>query len=207
MANTPTANIGLNKPAQGDVPWDATMNANLDRIDSCLSGGVQLPGIKATAITSSSLVQPSSGNVVSLAAAPIGNSGAITGTGAPVTLFTFQLPANIVATGKGLRINFALLHTGAVAVTYTLTVNGVTIFSIGTGDAQIAGIETLLATAATTAAGAGWLVKVASGLLTGGSVNTVAGLNWAAIQTVALTFTVAATDSVTPIFFIPEVIQ
>jgi hypothetical protein len=56
MANTPTANIGLNKPAQGDAPWDATMNANLDRLDSILSGGVAQPSPKLTTPTVNGII-------------------------------------------------------------------------------------------------------------------------------------------------------
>ncbi len=36
MANTPTTNIGLNKPAVGDTGWGVTTNATLDRLDLLL---------------------------------------------------------------------------------------------------------------------------------------------------------------------------
>lgn len=36
MANTPTTNYALNKPAEGDLDWDTTLNANFDKIDTIL---------------------------------------------------------------------------------------------------------------------------------------------------------------------------
>lgn len=36
MANTPTTNFALNKPAAGDFDWDDELNGDLDSIDSLL---------------------------------------------------------------------------------------------------------------------------------------------------------------------------
>lgn len=48
MANTPTPNVGLNKPAQGDTPWDATVNGNMDRLDAIFGGTFTVPAITVT---------------------------------------------------------------------------------------------------------------------------------------------------------------
>src|SRR5215831_19793101 len=48
MPNTPTTNVGLNKPAQGDTPWDATINGNWDKVDSLFGSGSTAPSITAT---------------------------------------------------------------------------------------------------------------------------------------------------------------
>lgn len=51
MANTPTPNVALQKPAQGDTPWDSTINGNWDRLDQIFGGTVTPPNMNITAAT------------------------------------------------------------------------------------------------------------------------------------------------------------
>lgn len=133
------------------------------------------------------------------------NAAAIVGTGAPATVYTYTLPASTVATLKGIRVTIGVNHsTGTASVTYALSLNGIAVESTGSAStgAAVAQYE-LLSTAATT----GTWSRASTFFGTSPNTGTLAGLAWTSSQVLTLTFNVAATDQVTPIQWLVELIQ
>jgi hypothetical protein len=133
------------------------------------------------------------------------NAAAITGTGSAATVYTYTLPANLIVNLKCIRITFGLSHsTGSASVQYVLSLNGVSLVTVsnaasGSSAAQL----TLLNTGAT----AGTATILSSGNLPLQGAATYTGLAWASPQALTLTFNVAATDQVTPVQWVVELIQ
>lgn len=135
------------------------------------------------------------------------NAGAITGTGAVATVYTYTLPASTVATNKAIRVTVGWSHsTGSASVSYALSVNGVTSNcnpSLSTGGAGTC-TATIINTGSTTGTGTGLAAMGTAVAVT--SVN-LTGLAWGSNQVVKFTFNVANTDAVTPIAWLVEVVQ
>jgi len=139
-----------------------------------------------------------------------GPAAAITGTGADVNVFTYTMPGNTMAAGKGIRVWVAWQHTsGNATVTYTMKFGG-GVFNVisdaGTGFAQTRydifnnpGVQNAqicliaIQTSGTTING--------PGAVTSSAIDTTAAV------TISFTFNVANTDQVTPKFWVVELIQ
>lgn len=154
--------------------------------------------------TGSVVLTPSAGNTISLLNAQA-NAAAITGNSSAQTVYTYTLPANTVANLKGIRVTVGLSHsTGSAAVTYQVTLNGVSMFSTSPSNAGAAvAVVNVLNTGATTG------TFSTPQMFFGGAPtsNTLTGLAWTSSQVLTLTFNVANTDAVTPIQWIVELIQ
>jgi hypothetical protein len=172
-----------------------------------INSGLSLAG---SALSNAIATGASSGNTITLLNAQA-NAAAVTGTGSAVVLYTYSLPANTVATLKGIRVRTGYVHsTGSALVAYTLTLNGVAIVpnqSLSGNSGQGAIIDvTVLNTGATTGTMFDeWFDGSLNQIVT---INTAAatGLAWGSNQTLQFTFNVAATDKVTPIFWLVELI-
>lgn len=112
MANTPTANIGLNKPAQGDAPWDVTMNGNMDKLDSLLSGGTAIPGLNIAGAKINGVTTVAGGVPALVAKADLTAQAANIGV---TTLYA------VPASGAGMyRLSAYLVITQAATVSSTM---------------------------------------------------------------------------------------
>ncbi|MGC2828319.1 MAG: hypothetical protein WB994_01635 [Candidatus Acidiferrum sp.] len=145
---------------------------------------------------------PSAGSTVLNAQ---GDAGAITGTGAIATVYTYTLPGGTVANLKALRVTVGWQHsTGTANVSYNVTLNGVT--SGCNASASTAGgincTVTFLNTGATTGD------ATSTSTVTGAApAIALTGLAWSSSQILKFTFNVANTDAVTPILFLVELVQ
>lgn len=134
-----------------------------------------------------------------------GPAVAIVGNGGTQALFSYVLPANTIPNLRGIRITCNSNHsTGVTNITYNVTLNGVqvggTSSSAGGGVQQVQFQTSVINTGVNS--GAYW--QVVSGM-SGPGLGTLAGLNWAANQTIALNSTnMPNTDQVTPNFFVVE---
>jgi hypothetical protein len=159
-------------------------------------------------VSNKTMTGAASGNSVTLlniqlALAPI------TGTGAAANIYSFSVPANTMGSGKGIRVKAWWQHTtGTASVAYTVTFGGTTIHSfssVSTGAGFFAeeyifnnaGVQNAQTTAG---------YESDSNVQSTGASSTTA-VNTALAQTVAVTFSVAATDQVTPKMFLVELIQ
>ncbi len=134
------------------------------------------------------------------------NASAITGNGAAQTFYTYSLPAGSVAQGAGLRIRAGWQHSsGTASVAYALSLNGVNLVALSDATAGQYLVDlTVLASAATTGVETGTLGRAGNLLV---AAQAVAGLSWASAQTLQITFNVAATDQITPEFWLVEMVQ
>lgn len=136
------------------------------------------------------------------------NLADVTGTGADATVFSYAIPANIIPTGKAIRVRFWVGHnTGAAGVNYKFKFGSTTITNYGSPSAagtQQGGIIIYNQ-------GSGLATKVDEPFITGtptlqsppgyGAGNTG---DFSAGFTISLTMNVANTDKVTPQFWIVE---
>lgn len=114
MANTPTPNVGLNKPAQGDFPWDATVNGNMDRLDAIFGGTFTPPVIAPTALKPGLITQyngltTAGGGVPAI----LGATSQKTESAADANIVTFTPPA----VAGSYRLTFAMCVSAASAAT------------------------------------------------------------------------------------------
>ena len=155
-------------------------------------------------LTASGATLPTSGITLLNAQA---NAAAIVGTGSAATIYTYTLPAATVANLKGIRFTAGVNHsTGTASVAFVLSLNGQTVISLSSSST---GIFNFYGTVLNTGATTGTTVN-RNEISTGGSVpsnGTLTGLAWASNQILTLTFNVAATDQVTPIQWVVELIQ
>lgn len=136
---------------------------------------------------------------------------AVTGTGADATLYTFALPANTLAAGQGFRITAYWNHsTGSASTTYKLKLGASTLLSVANADTS-AGSRTILElfnNAAVTNAQHWSATTVLGG--SPDSTQTATGtsaVDMTASSSLTLTFSVAATDQVTPKLWLIEIIN
>ena len=135
------------------------------------------------------------------------NAAAITGNGAPQTVYLYQIPANTVANLKGFRLTFGLNHSlGAGNVTYILSLLGVTIFNVTSAAGGSSAVQvTFMNTGATT--GTATIFASGGGLAALQGSATYTTLSWASLQNLLLTFNAANTEQVAPIQWVVELIQ
>lgn len=183
--------VKLNGSSSGTTTVQASATA---------SGTLTLPAATDTLVgrattdnlTNKDLLVANSGNNVNLLNQQ-GAVAAITGNGAAQVVYTFTIPANTVTTGKSMHLRTLLNHNaGAANVTYTVTLNGVTIltFANSTAGSQLADID-ILCTGATT----GQTMELFGPTSTPAGA-TLGGLAWTSSQVLQITFTVANTDQV-----------
>jgi hypothetical protein len=140
-----------------------------------------------------------------------GPAGAITGTGADAVVYTFTIPANVIAAGKGIRVRYWANHnSGATAQTHKLIFgasNYVSNSDTGTGQVYLEAV--IFNNAGVTNAQHGSSVLDVPGLTF--NTGTFTGLTSAEATTgtvvVKTTFNGANTTQLTPGQFIVELIQ
>lgn len=132
----------------------------------------------------------------------------ITGTASAVTIFTYSLPANTLGAGGCIRINTMFVHsTGSASIQFQLTFGASTMSSVasattgangayyeytvcnkpGVTNAQVAGGKGAYASTA---------ISMNQGATSTTDTTSAVTINW--------TFNVAATDAITPGFFVVE---
>jgi hypothetical protein len=169
------------------------------------TGGVDFSSSK---VKNANLAGASNGNAVTLLNAQ-NNLGAVTGTGADANLFTYTLPANTLATGKGLRITVGFNHsTGTAAVTYKFKIGSTTFSSSGANAAtgQWFYTVTIYNQGSALASKLDYYIQGTSLPVTP-AYNSGLAADFTSGQALAMTFSVAATDQVTPNMWMVELIQ
>jgi hypothetical protein len=145
------------------------------------------------------------------------SGSAIVGTGGDATLYTYTLPANVLAFGKGLRIKLKYLHsTGTVSTIYKLSIGGTLIDSLtyaNNNTTSREGVTWEIFNNGGSQTAQNWqreayenLTGVTTGLSAVFNSGTSA-INFGNSQAITATFNVAATDQVTPVSFLVELIQ
>lgn len=134
-----------------------------------------------------------------------GDAGAITGTGAVATVYTYTLPGNTVPNLKAIRVTVGWSHsTGTANVSYNLTLNGVT--SACNPSSSTAGGANCTATILNNGATTGDATSTST-LAGAAPAVALTGLAWSSNQVLKFTFNVANTDAVTPILWLVEIVQ
>lgn len=161
-------------------------------------------------LSNKTLTGASSGNSVILLNVQ-GPSGAITGTSADATAFTYTLPANTLGAGKCLEISFDLLHgTGAASPSYKLKFGSATLITV-TGGASGRHFAVPLVhvcnNSGVTNAQSGMLYAAFDSTLITGTTSFTPAIDTTSNQAITVTFNVANTDTVTPQFFVVKLVQ
>lgn len=136
-----------------------------------------------------------------------GPAGAVTGTGAAATLYSYSIPGGTMGTATCIRARAEFQHTGGTAsLTYTWNFAGTTSTSSGSaglGSGQ--DVITICNTGATNAQVISFheLMFIGNTIVQGTSVTTSA-IDTTSAQTLSFQFTVAATDAVTPKLWMVE---
>lgn len=170
-------------------------------------GPVTLSGTGNT-IKNSTLTGALSGNSVTLLNTQ-GVTSAITGTGADAPIYTFTIPANTLAAGKGIRVTASFAHgTGTASVSYKLSFGATNVL---TPVAATAGSYFMTAVimnnpASTSAQRGSGMTTSAAAVVQSVAANAPSEDTTGAVI-VKLTFNVAATDQVTGGQFLVELIQ
>lgn len=165
-----------------------------------------LTGGSTANVSNKTLTQASSGNNVTLLNYQSAKS-AITGNNSDQTMWSYSLPANTVATSKGIKITAAFSHSsGSSNVTYKIKVNAAVITSL-TSLASTTHVlyATIMAASSTTADGLMFLSAAANSQ--NNVATAVSSLAWTSNQTVELDMNSANTEQVTPQIFVIELIQ
>jgi hypothetical protein len=161
-----------------------------------ITGGESVSGTSnhnGSAVTNSVLNGASSGNAVTLLNYQ-SSKAAITGNAADQALYSFALPANVVATGKGIRVVCGFSHSsGTATVSYKVKVNGVALGTFNSA-ATLGGIITDVIMAGSSTS-ADFIGQAQINTTVSNSVSTASttGLAWTSSQTVEVDFNVAAT--------------
>lgn len=149
----------------------------------------------------------SSGNSISLLNYQ-GNKGALTGNAADQAIYSYTLPANTVAVGKGIRVSCSFSHSaGTASVAYKVKLNGVTLHnnsSSGTGGGTI---SDLIMAPTATAVDSILTEIIGAAVVTSGSIAALTGVVWASNQALEVDVNVANTDQITPFVFVVELVQ
>lgn len=149
----------------------------------------------------------SSGNAITLLNAQ-GSTGALTGNSSDQTIFTFTIPANVIGSGKGIRVKWSETHTsGTASVTYKLTFGSTALVSYSTADVTVQHIGQHEIINATGVQNSQIICNWVLTNITQVQNATTAAENTANPLVVKLTFNVANTDQVTGRFWLIELIQ
>ena len=194
----------------GTPPFSISSPTLVNNLNAQFHGGFAAPnsapvGVSDTQpLSNKTLDGASSGNSVTLLCSA-GPAAAITGNSSPQNIFSCTIPANVVANLKGMRVTATWSHsTGTAAVTYGMSLNGVACWPSNNSAATVGGLSQIanfIETGSTTGN-----VMTQQGFFSF-TTTTLTGLAWTSSQTLAVTFNVANTDAVTPLFFLVELIQ
>lgn len=163
----------------------------------------------AGALKNKNLTAASSGNTVGLLGM-IGNSGALTGSGAAQNVFSFNLPANTMQAGKGIRLTVYVLQGGATNAAVMALNFGSRNFGLGTfsttglltGQWKIEIFNKSGVTNAQIITATGF-----PGTAAFNSADTASAVDTTQPVTITITFNVANTTTITPVLFVVEQIQ
>lgn len=196
--------------ATGATPFSVSSTTVVPNLNAQFHNGLTAPGSAIVGVsdtqtlTNKTLTGATSGNSVTLLCSA-GPAAAITGNSSAQTFFSCTIPANAVANLKGIRVTVTWSHsTGTAAVTYGMTLNGVACWPSNNSAATVGGLSQIanfIETGSTTGN-----VMTQQGFFSF-TTTSLTGLAWTAGQTLAVTFNVANTDQVTPLFFLVELIQ
>jgi hypothetical protein len=133
-----------------------------------------------------------------------GPQSAIVGTGAAANIYSFTVPANTMSATSCLRVTMGWQHsTGSASVTFAFSFGGSSQTIIAATSAGFGMSTWLVCNTSTSAQNA---IVNAPGYLNGILIpaNTTLAIDTTVNQTIAATFNVAATDQVTPKFWMVE---
>lgn len=194
----------------GTAPFSIASTTVVPNLNAQVHGGLSAPASAIVGISDSqnlsnkTFTGASNGNTVTLLCSS-GPAAAITGNGSAQTFESCTIPANAVSNLKALRVTAVWSHsTGTATVTYGMTLNGVALWPSNNTASTANGISQsalIIETASTTGN-----VLTPQGFFSL-TANSLTGLSWTAGQTLAVTFNVANTDQITPLFFLVELIQ
>jgi hypothetical protein len=170
------------------------------------SGTDQLTARNTTdTLTNKTLTGASNGNTVALLNFQ-GPQAQVTGTGALVTLYTYSLPANTLATGKGIRVTAVVAHSvGTASVSYQANFGATAV--VVNSSSNTVGVNMYRATVFATGTSAEIAFNEQSANATPVSGFATPAENITGAITINFQFNVAATDKVTPEMFIVELMQ
>jgi hypothetical protein len=158
-------------------------------------------------LTNKTLNAASSGNAVSLLNAQF-ILGAVTGNGTDQTLYTFNIPANTIGAGKGIRIIFNVL-INAAATTFKLSFGGSNTYNFTTnaGLENVTG-EVLIFNNAGVGNAQTYLARpVIAGTSIFGTTSGTLAIATTSAVTISLTGNCAAANTMTPQMWVVESIQ
>jgi hypothetical protein len=216
---TTLANSGVSAGTCGEVVVDAKgRTTTCTAINATARGGTGqnstavfpttgnvLTDVNTFAVQGKSFTGAASGNTMEVLNFQ-GTLAAVVGTGADANLFTFTIPANTIAAGKGFVVSTCFKHTtGTASVTYKIKLGATTIFggvasTDSTNDICFESDMSNNIGVQNAQTGRNYPIIIGTAITAAGGVTTAAE-NTANSLALAVTFAVAATDQVTPKFF------
>jgi hypothetical protein len=205
QGNGALVQLATGASVSGDlIKYDANGNA----IDAGILGTNVVTLAGSQALTNKTVSDPS--NIIGL----INTSGPqspVVGTGAAANLYSFSIPGGTMGLNTAIRVTAGWIHsTGSASVSYMWSYNG-----SGTGFSTFASVSAAQGTSqiliCNNASLSSQFIMANINTFIGASVfapaATTRSANTAGAITVALTFTVAATDQVTPNYWMVESIH
>lgn len=194
----------------GTAPFSIASTTVIPNLNAQLHNGLTSPGSAIVGVTDTqtlsnkTLTGATSANSVTLLCSA-GPSAAIVGNSGVQNIFSCSIPGSVVGNLKAIRITGIWNHsTGTAAVTYGMTLNGQQLWGANNSAATVGALgqtAQIIETGTTTGN-----ANTNQGFFSF-TATTLTGLAWTAGQTLAVTFNVANTDQVTPLFFLVELIQ
>jgi hypothetical protein len=195
-------------PAATDTVVELTQSQTLTN-KTLTSPTINTPTITTPTITGLVLTGATNGNTVTLLKF-LGSAGALTGNSADQTYFTYTLPANTLASNKGLRITAVSKHTtGTASTNFRLSFGGTFTTTVGAGASASAPVKAVYELFNNGATNAQTITSTVLNHAGGNLFITydIASIDTTAGVTVNVTFNVANTDQWTPEMFFIELIQ
>lgn len=212
MTTPAITSAALTTPAIGSAGGTfagSTSGTTTLKASATASGTLTLPAATDTLMgkattdieTNKTLITPTSGNNVTLIDAQ-DNAAGITGTGSPIVFYTKTIAASTVATGKIIHVLASWSHgTGTGSVSYTISLNGVALITLASSATGANQLELQIKNTAATTGNAQGRLNVA--FATGAS----SGEAWGSNQVLAISFTAANTEVITPGMTVADLIQ
>lgn len=211
LSRTGIATVSVGNGTQGDVSGTikaAVLNLNGNTLNGITGTGTAVVTNSGAVITGATLQGAASGNAITLLNSQ-GPSGALTGNSADQTVFTFSIPANTIGAGKGIRVTWGFISNNAVAVTYKLTLGSTNVVSRASGAAiqNVNSVNEIVNGAGVQNSQYAREMTIEGATITGNGLSSTAAENTANALTIKLTFNVASPNTVTPKFWLVELIQ